>query len=247
MPEPKLEPIAVNKRTREAVLIVLGYLSEDASNSPGKWVDAVRSGGFGGSIYSLWWDASKVMDLVSLAVGGLGRGAPLETVIREVMSFKSDWDQAQANAKQVGREQFWDLFRGIPDKQVSVVAYSLGARVVYYALSEGRNSAPAAKFKDLILLGGALRRSKNWASAAKRVSGRIVNVYCQEDFILSTVFKIAQINPSSPCGLKPIESPKILNVDSTGQVKHHWDYDTVLPEVAREHLSWGRAPAAARK
>ncbi len=247
MLEPKLEPIAVNKRSREAVLIVLGYLSEDGANSPRKWVDAIRSGGFGGSLYSLWWDSSKVMDLLSLAVGGLGRGAPLETVVREVMSFKADWDQAQANAKAVGREHFWDLFREIPDKQVGVVAYSLGTRVVYYALAEGRKSVPAAKLKELILLGGALRRSKSWAAAAKGVSGKIVNVYCQEDFILSTVFKIAQVNPSSPCGLKPIEFPKILNVDSTGQVKHHWDYDTVLPAVAREHLSWGRAATPGKK
>ncbi|MBM3266668.1 MAG: DUF726 domain-containing protein [Candidatus Sericytochromatia bacterium] len=238
MIEPKLHKVAPVRRAREAAVLVLGYLSEDWSHNPTRWVEAVRAGGFRGSIYSLWWDASRILDVIPTLITGLA-GPP--DLLGKAINIKADWDRAQANAEQVGREHFWDCLADLPEKRVDLIGYSLGARVLFYALTEGRRPVTAPTCENLLLVGGAVRRNKSWDAARRAITGRAVNAYSRDDLILTTLFKVARLNTASPCGSKPIEFGKVNNVDLTGQVKHHFDYERVLPDVARKHLNWGRS------
>jgi hypothetical protein len=62
----------------------------------------------------------------------------------------------------------------------------------------------------------------------------LVNVHNRKDYVLKFLYKIAQIIPRSPCGLKPIklDHPKIVNVDATDQLGRslgsHWEHLEVL-------------------
>ena len=69
--------------------------------------------------------------------------------------------------------------------QVDIVAHSLGARVVYHALS---NPGAANLVNDVVLLGGALPAYKSWWAVSKHISGTIYNFSSPHDSTLKRLY-----------------------------------------------------------
>jgi hypothetical protein len=90
-----------------------------------------------------------------------------------------------------------------------------------------------------ILLGGAVgREPQHWETAAKAVSGKIVNCYSQRDNVLKYLYKTGTAFTSDPVGRGPIDSKsdKIANVDATRLVAGHTAYKPILSQVMAEVL-----------
>uniref|UniRef100_A0A8D3E808 Transmembrane and coiled-coil domain-containing protein 4 n=1 Tax=Scophthalmus maximus TaxID=52904 RepID=A0A8D3E808_SCOMX len=121
-------------------------------------------------------------------------------------------------------------------RPVSLIGFSLGARVIYYCLQELANDQ-GMNIVDVFLLGAPVDGSeKAWEKMAKVVAGKIVNGYCRGDWLLGFLYRssAAQL---SVAGLQPIniQDRRMINVDLSAVVKGHLDYmrqmDTILVAV----------------
>ncbi|KAF7661333.1 hypothetical protein LDENG_00263810 [Lucifuga dentata] len=123
-------------------------------------------------------------------------------------------------------------------RPVSLIGFSLGARVIYFCLQELANDQGSeGVVEDVVLLGAPVDGSeKAWERIARVVAGKIVNGYCRGDWLLGFLYRssAAQL---SVAGLQPInvQDRRIINVDLSSVVKGHLDYmrqmDTILVAV----------------
>lgn len=123
-------------------------------------------------------------------------------------------------------------------RPVSLIGFSLGARVIYFCLQELANEQGSeGVVEDVVLLGAPVEGTeKAWQKMAGVVAGKIVNGYCRGDWLLGFLYRssAAQL---SVAGLQPInvQDRRIINVDLSSVVKGHLDYmrqmDTILVAV----------------
>ncbi|XP_031724741.1 transmembrane and coiled-coil domain-containing protein 4 isoform X2 [Anarrhichthys ocellatus] len=123
-------------------------------------------------------------------------------------------------------------------RPVSLIGFSLGARVIYYCLQELANDQGSeGVVEDVVLLGAPVDGSeKAWERMTRVVAGKIVNGYCRGDWLLGFLYRssAAQL---SVAGLQPIniQDRRLINVDLSSVVKGHLDYmrqmDTILVAV----------------
>uniref|UniRef100_A0A3B3Z888 Uncharacterized protein n=1 Tax=Periophthalmus magnuspinnatus TaxID=409849 RepID=A0A3B3Z888_9GOBI len=120
-------------------------------------------------------------------------------------------------------------------RPVSLIGFSLGARVIYFCLQELANEQ--GMVEDVVLLGAPVEGSERaWEKMTRVVAGKIVNGYCRGDWLLGFLYRssAAQL---SVAGLQPInvQDRRIINVDLSSVVKGHLDYmhqmDTILVAV----------------
>lgn len=228
-PELKLEEETAG---RDAALVVVpGYLSRERG-ADNRWIPALRACGWDGAIYSLGWDASSARSLIETLVlrGGL-------------LGVRTHWWWIKRRAQRTAIEHSGPLLRnGLPHPRVSLVGHSLGAHLVYHALTEAR---PRPVIDDWILAGGALRRDSAtaWRRACGSIGGRVLNLRNEADLVLGRLFRAAE-RLHSPCGLKPIKHPadNLVEIDvteamaaagQTGLLDSHSGYPLVLPTVLR--------------
>jgi len=114
-----------------------------------------------------------------------------------------------------------------------LIGFSLGARVIFYALLELAKTKAFGIVQDVFILGATLTASQNtWCSARSVVSGRFVNAYAKNDWVLNYLFRATSAGLSSVAGLRPIEGvPGLENVDVTDKIAGHMSYRTFMPLI----------------
>lgn len=123
-------------------------------------------------------------------------------------------------------------------RPVSLIGFSLGARVIYFCLEELANDQGSeGVVEDVVLLGAPVDGSvKTWQRLSRVVAGKIVNGYSRGDWLLGFLYRSSSVQ-LSVAGLQPINSQdrKIINVDLSSVVNGHLDYmrqmDTILVAV----------------
>ncbi|KAM7139341.1 transmembrane and coiled-coil domain-containing protein 4 [Macrochelys suwanniensis] len=123
-------------------------------------------------------------------------------------------------------------------RPVTLIGFSLGARVIYFCLKEmAQEKDCEGIIEDVVLLGAPVEgEAKYWKAFTKVVSGRIINGYCRGDWLLSFVYRTssAQLNVA---GLQPVslDDRRMVNMDLSSVVNGHLDYmkqmDTILKAV----------------
>jgi|GEM_PF-1526916 len=219
MDEPRLMLVESSQGIDEALVFIDGYFSQGREQLKESWISAIRQAGWQGSIYHLWWDASErsVTTAAKLLVIG-------------------QWKMAKNRAERTGNDYlFQKLSEEIKESYVSLMGYSLGARVIFYGLKS--SSIQLKAVKNVIFLAGAISRNKEWNEVTSKLTGKIINIYNREDETLKYIYTSGQFSNHSACGIRPIEfdHTKIVNVDATSLIsssshsgKH---YRRILAEV----------------
>ncbi|XP_044301450.1 transmembrane and coiled-coil domain-containing protein 4 isoform X2 [Varanus komodoensis] len=110
-------------------------------------------------------------------------------------------------------------------RPVTLVGFSLGARVIYFCLQEmAKEEDCRGIVEDVVLLGAPVEGDATcWKPITKVVSGKIVNGYCRGDWLLSLVYRTssAQLNVA---GLQPVnlDDRRMVNVDLSSVVSRCW-------------------------
>ncbi|XP_074074353.1 transmembrane and coiled-coil domain-containing protein 4 [Macrotis lagotis] len=123
-------------------------------------------------------------------------------------------------------------------RPVTLIGFSLGARVIYFCLQEmAREEDCQGIIEDIVLLGAPVEgEAKYWKPLKKVVSGRIINGYARGDWLLSFVYRTSSVQ-LKVAGLQPVtlDDRKMVNVDLSSLVSGHLDYmkkmDTILKAV----------------
>jgi pimeloyl-ACP methyl ester carboxylesterase len=118
-------------------------------------------------------------------------------------------------------------------RPITLIGFSLGARLIFYCLLELAKKKAFGIVQDVFILGATLTASRqNWCQARSVVSGRFVNGYARNDWILNYLFRATSGGLSSIAGLRPVQDvPGLENVDVTDKITGHMSYRTFMPLI----------------
>ncbi|KAJ2698236.1 hypothetical protein FB645_005689 [Coemansia sp. IMI 203386] len=120
-------------------------------------------------------------------------------------------------------------------RPVTLIGYSIGARLIFYLLVELANMNAFGLVEDVYLFGAPVVASEEeWRLAASVVGGRFVNAYSTKDWILGFFYRTTNLGRQSIAGMHPISGVNGLeNVDVSGEVPGHNAYREVIPLLLR--------------
>lgn len=125
--------------------------------------------------------------------------------------------------------------RNLGLRPVTLVGFSLGARVVYSCLVELSRRKAYGLVQDVFIYGAPVVIKRDQLALAKSiVSGRFVNGYSQRDWILGYLFRATSGGLGRVAGLAPIEViADIENYDCTDLIEGHMAYRKTIPILLR--------------
>jgi hypothetical protein len=126
--------------------------------------------------------------------------------------------------------------RNLGTRPVTLVGYSLGSRVIFSCLQELARKGAFGLVQNVYLFGSPMVvKADEYTRARAVVSGRFVNGYNRNDWILGYLFRLTNGGIRRIAGLGSIDGvPGIENMDLTEQVVGHMDYRTAMPRLLRE-------------
>ncbi|XP_024032801.1 transmembrane and coiled-coil domain-containing protein 4 isoform X2 [Morus notabilis] len=148
------------------------------------------------------------------------------TLLAATDFIDSKWTIAVDRSDKAGRLLAEVLLKGFHgNRPVTLVGYSLGARVIFKCLqflAETENNAELVE--RVVLLGAPISiKDEKWGAARKMVAGRFVNAYSTNDWTLGVAFR-ASLLTQGLAGIQPIDVPGIENVDVTDLIEGHSSY-----------------------
>uniref|UniRef100_A0A8C1Z3M2 Transmembrane and coiled-coil domains 4 n=1 Tax=Cyprinus carpio TaxID=7962 RepID=A0A8C1Z3M2_CYPCA len=196
-----------------------------------------------GEQYCLKWESRYLLDLGSILdslwdglVSVVAQEALKYTVLSGIVTaltwpasllavasvIDNPWGVCLSRSAEVGKHLAQVLRSQQQGKRpVSLIGFSLGARVIYFCLEELANDQGSeGVVEDVVLLGAPVDGSeKAWQRLSKVVAGKIVNGYCRGDWLLGFLYRSSSVQ-LSVAGLQPINSQdrKIINVDLSSVV-----------------------------
>lgn len=144
------------------------------------------------------------------------------------------WSNALDRARQAGAILADILInRRLGVRPVSLVGFSLGARVIFFALVELAKANAFGVVQEVYLFGATVTASnKVWRQVRGIVAGRFVNGFAMNDWVLGYLFRATTGGLQTVAGLRPIEHvPDLENVDITHLLDGHTTYRSRMPKL----------------
>ncbi|KHN00498.1 Transmembrane and coiled-coil domain-containing protein 4 [Glycine soja] len=152
----------------------------------------------------------------------------------------SKWTIAINRSNKAGKLLAEVLLKGLQgNRPVTLIGYSLGARVIFKCLQYLAKTENGAELVEkVVLLGAPIPiMDENWEATRKMVAGRFVNAYSRTDWMLGVAFRARNTNialepyfkwkfllTKGLAGIQPVDIPGIQNVDVTEHIEGHSSY-----------------------
>jgi hypothetical protein len=129
--------------------------------------------------------------------------------------------------------------RNLGNRPITLLGFSLGARVIFSCLKELAEKGAHGLIQNVYLFGSPIVANKDeYLKARSVVSGRFVNGYATNDWILGYLFRATSGGIMRVAGLAAVEGiPGIENFNITSLVNGHMAYRTAMPRILRE-VGW---------
>jgi hypothetical protein len=129
--------------------------------------------------------------------------------------------------------------RNLGNRPITLLGFSLGSKLIFSCLRELANKGAYGLVQNVYLFGSPVVANKDeYLKARSVVSGRFVNGYASNDWILGYLFRATSGGIMRVAGLAPVENvPGIENVDVTEFVNGHMAYRAAMPRLMRE-VGW---------
>lgn len=121
------------------------------------------------------------------------------------------------------------------ERPVTLIGYSLGARVIYSCLMSLSKRRAFGLVESVVLIGAPTPSStSDWRVLRSVVSGRLVNVYSENDYVLGFLYRTSSIQ-YGVAGLQKIEGlPSVENVDVSETVSGHLRYRYLVGSILKK-------------
>lgn len=122
-------------------------------------------------------------------------------------------------------------------RPINLIGYSLGSRVIFSCLLSLAARGEFGLIENVYLLGAPVQKDvTKWRTARAMVSGRMVNVYSENDYILAFLYRTASIQ-LGVAGLQPIENVHgVENIDASDLVSGHLRYRYLLGKLLSDRV-----------
>ncbi|KAG6888053.1 hypothetical protein C0992_009792 [Termitomyces sp. T32_za158] len=244
-------PLHNNKRV-SCILTVPGFIAgpQDDVRLPFSVLDPIV-----GDVFSVLWEPEMIQEtgdalkiLTSEVLSQIGLTVLQATVMSALVTalqwpiiltklgylIDNPWSNALDRARLAGRVLADVLLhRNLGVRPITLIGFSLGARVIFYALLELAKQKAFGIVQDVFLLGATLTVStKTWFEARSVVSGRFVNAYARTDWVLNYLFRATSGGIGTVAGLRPVQGiPGLENVDVTDKIAGHMSYRAFMPLI----------------
>lgn len=123
--------------------------------------------------------------------------------------------------------------RSLGTRPITLVGYSLGARVIFSCLRELARKGAYGLVQNVYMFGSPIVASKDeFLKARSVVSGRFVSGYNRNDWILGYLFRLTSGGIKKVAGLGPLtDCPWIESIDVTDLVAGHMEYRKAMPSL----------------
>ncbi|KAH8128559.1 hypothetical protein FP744_10008558 [Trichoderma asperellum] len=123
--------------------------------------------------------------------------------------------------------------RSLGTRPITLVGYSLGARVIFSCLRELARKGAYGLVQNVYMFGSPIVVSKDdFLKARSVVSGRFVNGYNRNDWILGYLFRLTNGGIRKVAGLGPLtDCPWVESIDVTDLVAGHMEYRKAMPSL----------------
>ncbi|KXS14054.1 DUF726-domain-containing protein, partial [Gonapodya prolifera JEL478] len=246
---PQYIPAWRQQRHPSVTICVSGWLVEGESDFTKPW-SLVQPGSLG-EMYALQWDPTTLMNLgnaftmlasevISFGVSQLlnvtvlsilmnGLTLP-QTVLKLGYLVDNPWGVALEKGKKAGLLLADALIaRTQGGRPVTLIGSSIGGRVVFYCLLELAERGHFDLVEDVFIFGAPVMATRHeWEKCRLAASGRFVNGFYEDDWILGLVYRSASlIRLRNIAGLVPVlDVPLIENIDVSDIVSGHLEYRT---------------------
>ncbi|KAL5418140.1 hypothetical protein PMIN04_007451 [Paraphaeosphaeria minitans] len=249
-------PLHNNKRVN-LIVTVAGWMNGklDDVRLPFSTVDPIM-----GDIYSVHWEPEMLRSMGDtiniLATEALTQGLQQvlgATILGALMSalalplaltklsylIDNPWAVSQARADMAGLILADSLIdRNLGARPITLVGFSLGARVIFACLKELANRGAVGLVQNAYLFGTPVVAKKDeYTRVRASIPGRLVNGYANNDWILGYLFRATSGGIMQVAGLAKVDVPGIENFDVTDIVAGHMAYRAAMPRLLRE-VGW---------
>ncbi|KAJ7207497.1 hypothetical protein GGX14DRAFT_455589 [Mycena pura] len=244
-------PLHNNKRVT-CILTVPGFMTSklDDVRLPFSVLDPVV-----GDVFSVLWEPEMIQEtgsalkiLTTEVLSQIGQTVLQATVMTALMSalqwpiiltklgylIDNPWNNALDRAKAAGSVLADVLMqRHLGVRPITLIGFSLGARVIFYALVELAKRKAYGIVQDVFILGSTVSvPARMWCETRSVVSGRYVNAYARNDWVLNYLFRATSGGVGTVAGLRPVENvPGLENVDVTDKIAGHMSYRAFMPLI----------------
>ncbi|KAH8899271.1 DUF726-domain-containing protein [Thozetella sp. PMI_491] len=118
------------------------------------------------------------------------------------------------------------------ERPVTLIGYSLGARVIYSCLRTLVERRAFGLVDSVVLIGAPIPSNRNhWQMMRSVVSGKMFNVYSQNDLVLAFLYRATSIQLGI-AGLQEIKDIEgVENLNLTEEVKGHLRYPELIGQI----------------
>ncbi|TGJ76291.1 hypothetical protein E0Z10_g10902 [Xylaria hypoxylon] len=177
-------------------------------------------------ITSLAWKFAKKEIIKRTVFAALSAGLWPISLTNAGRIIDNPWSIASQRAQKAGEVLADALInKAQGERPVTLVGYSLGARVIYICLQELAKRKAFGLVENVVLLGAPTPSSSaEWRRIRSVVTGRVVNAYSTGDYILAFLYRTNSIQ-FGVAGLQPVLAVKgIENIDVSDLVEGHTLY-----------------------
>ncbi|KAL4577692.1 hypothetical protein LXL04_013803 [Taraxacum kok-saghyz] len=170
-----------------------------------------------------------MMTVLSSLLAALAWPATLLTLTSFI---DSKWTIAVNRSDKAGTLLAEVLIKGLQgNRPVTLIGFSLGARAIFKCLQHLAETGHDGLVERVVLLGAPISiQGENWGAVRKVVSGRLINAYSTNDWMLGVAFR-ASLLTQGLAGIQPVDVPGIENVDVTKLIDGHSSYLWATKEI----------------
>lgn len=251
----EFEPLVVVGKQLHVTVAITGWLSKEMPDFKMPWQSLAESR----EQYSLRWETKYLIELgeafdyiLNGAISMATQEALKYTIISGLIAaiawpsalvsaanvLDNPWNVCTQRATSTGKELAEVLLaRQQGNRPITLIGYSLGARVIFSCLEEMvKRKGSEGIIEDVVLLGAPVSGSvKHWEKLSHVVAGRIINGYCRGDWLLKFLFRTANVHFTNVAGLGPVkwDNRRMHNIDLSDVVSGHRDYLKQLPTIMK--------------
>ncbi|KAG8836349.1 hypothetical protein FRC17_005635 [Serendipita sp. 399] len=247
----ELLPLHNNRRVN-CIITVPGFMTglNDDVRLPFSVLDPIV-----GDVYSIRWEpemmeeTGNALKILSTEILSQVSTTVLQfTVLTAVMSsiswpllltklgylIDNPWSNALDRSKAAGLVLADVLIaRGLGVRPMTLIGFSLGARMIFYCLQELARKKAYGIVQDVFLLGATVTAPlRVWSECRSVVAGRFVNGFARNDWVLGYLFRATTGGINTVAGMRPVENvPGLENVDLTDKIAGHMSYRSYMPLI----------------
>ncbi|KAL4879159.1 hypothetical protein BJY04DRAFT_194410 [Aspergillus karnatakaensis] len=230
---------------------ITGWLTEEEN-----FVVPWRVIGKDSEVFGLRWETKPLLDLgnaidylVTTAAWSAGREVLSKTILGGIISAMvlplgllkvatvadNPFSVAKARSDKAGEVLADALISKVQgERPVTLIGYSLGSRVIYSCLQSLAKRHAYGLVETAIFMGSPTPSdAPDWRRLRRVVSGRLVNVYSENDSVLAFLYRTSSLQLGI-AGLQPIENvPGVENYDASDIITGHLRYQYLVGRILR--------------